>query len=69
MATKAGIENLKCIQYKLCMMWILVDGGMHIYRNDMSVIDNNCEPEAMNRKVITEYAIVQCANMQGWESC
>ncbi|KAL7447606.1 hypothetical protein ACHAXS_000007, partial [Conticribra weissflogii] len=47
---KTGIEALRGIRYKLCMMGIPIDGAMHIYGDNMSVINNASKPESVPKK-------------------
>ena len=50
MALKTGIELIKGMRYKLCMMGIPVEGHMHIRVDNMSVVNNTTEPESMLKK-------------------
>ncbi len=49
-ALRHGIENLRGICYKLCMMGILVDKPSYVYGDNMSVVTNVIRPESMLRK-------------------
>ncbi|KAL7458731.1 hypothetical protein ACHAXS_000432 [Conticribra weissflogii] len=49
-AMKKGVEALRGIHHKLCMMGIPIDGDTHIYGQSMSVIHNNTKPESVLKK-------------------
>ena len=49
-AMKHGVETLRGIRYKLCMMGMPLDGPSYIYGDNMSVINNTQKPESVLKK-------------------
>eukprot|EP00804_Cyclotella_cryptica_P013947 CCRYP_002465-RA/>CCRYP_002465-RA protein AED:0.03 eAED:0.04 QI:0/0/0/0.83/0.6/0.5/6/0/916 len=49
-AMKHGIENLRDIRYKLCMMGVPVKRASYLYGNNMSVVTNTSKPESTLKK-------------------
>ena len=49
-AMKHGVETLRGIRYKLCMMGVPLDGPSYIYGDNMSVINNTQKPESVLKK-------------------
>jgi regulator of RNase E activity RraA len=47
---KHGIENLRDICYKLCMMGVPIKGPSYVYGDNMSVVTNVSRPELTLRK-------------------
>ena len=47
---KHGIEELRGLRYKLCMMGVLVDCPTYVYGDNMSVIHNTQRPESTLKK-------------------
>jgi hypothetical protein len=49
-AMKHGMETLRGLQYKLCMMGVPLSGPLFIYCDNMSVIHNTQRPESVLKK-------------------
>ncbi|KAL7525901.1 hypothetical protein ACHAWF_001556 [Thalassiosira exigua] len=49
-AMKNGMECLRGIRYKLCMMGVPVEYPSYIFRDNMSVIHNTQKPESVLKK-------------------
>ncbi len=49
-ALRHGIENLRGIRYKLCMLGIAVDKPSYVYGDNMSVVTNVSRPELTLKK-------------------
>ena len=49
-AMKTGVEALRVIRYKLCMMGVPLTGPTYIYGDNMSVIYNTSRPELTLKK-------------------
>ncbi len=49
-AMKLGVEALRGIQYKLCMMGVPIAGPVYVYGNNMSVIHNTQHLESTLKK-------------------
>jgi hypothetical protein len=49
-AMKLGVEALRGIRYKLCMMGVPIAGPTYIYGDNMSVIHNNQRLESTLKK-------------------
>ena len=49
-AMKAGMEHLRVIKYKLCIMGVPLSGPSYIYGDNMSVIHNTQRPESTLKK-------------------
>ena len=49
-AMKTGVEALRGIRYKLCMVGVPLNGPTYIYINNMSVIYNTSRPELTLKK-------------------
>ena len=49
-AMKTGVEALRGIRYKLCMMGVSRTGPTYIYGDNMSVIYNTSRPESTLKK-------------------
>ena len=50
-AMKTGVEALRDIRYKLCMMFVLLTGPTYVYGDNMSFIYNTSRPElTLNKK-------------------
>ena len=49
-AIKVGMEMLRGLHYKLCMMGVAISGPTYIYGDNMSVIHNMQRPESTLRK-------------------
>ena len=47
---KTGVEALKGIRYKLCMMGVPLTGPTYVYGDNMSVIYNTSRPESTLKK-------------------
>jgi hypothetical protein len=47
---KLGVEVLRGIKYKLCMMGVPIAGPMYVYGDNMSVIHNTRHPESTLKK-------------------
>ena len=47
---KHGVETLRGLRYKLCMMGVPIDGPSYIYGDNISVITNTSKPESTLRK-------------------
>ena len=49
-ATKIGMESLRGLHYKLCMMGVGISGPLYIYGDNTLVIHNTQRPESMLKK-------------------
>eukprot|EP00804_Cyclotella_cryptica_P030528 CCRYP_020632-RA/>CCRYP_020632-RA protein AED:0.45 eAED:0.45 QI:0/0/0/1/0/0/2/0/83 len=49
-ALKHGMERLRGLRYKLCMMGVSISGPYYIYGDNMSVIHNTQQPESTLKK-------------------
>ncbi len=49
-ALRHGIENLRGICYKLCMMGVSIKGPSYVYIDNMSVVTNVSRPESTLKK-------------------
>ena len=49
-AMKIGMESLRGLCYKLCMVGVGISGPSYIYGDDMLVIHNTQRPESMLKK-------------------
>jgi hypothetical protein len=49
-AMKHGIETLRGLRYKLCMMGVLLTGPSFIYRDNKSQVTNSSRPESTLKK-------------------
>ena len=49
-ALKIGMESLRGLCYKLCMMGVGISGPSYIYGDNMLVIHNTQRPESMLKK-------------------
>ena len=49
-AMKHGVETLRRLRYKLCMMGVPIDGPTYIFGDNMSVIFNKSWPESQWKK-------------------
>lgn len=52
-AMKHGIENLRVICYKLCMMGVPINGPSYVSGDNMLVVTNASRPESTLRKKLT----------------
>jgi hypothetical protein len=63
---KLGMEVLRGIRYKLCMMYVPIAGPTYIYSDNMSVIHNTQQPESILKKknlFIYYHAVCKAAAM------
>ena len=65
-AMKHGIEKLRGLRYKFCMMGILT-GPSFIYGNNKSQLTNSTKPEStLKKKCTTLSATIQFKNLLPW---
>ena len=64
---KTGVEALRGIRYKLCMMGVPLTGPTYIYGDNISVIYNTSRPESTQKKKSNSifYHVVQEAVASG----
>eukprot|EP00804_Cyclotella_cryptica_P022283 CCRYP_018121-RA/>CCRYP_018121-RA protein AED:0.43 eAED:0.43 QI:0/-1/0/1/-1/0/1/0/103 len=58
-----GIENLRDICYKLCMMGVPVKGPSYVYGDNMSVVTNVSKPELTLSNSICYHAVREALAM------
>jgi hypothetical protein len=59
-AVKLGVETLRGIRYKLCMMGVPIAGPTYVYGNSMSIIHNTQQPESTLKKKNLSICYLPC---------
>ena len=67
-ATKHGIEKLRGLRYKLCMMGIPLTGPSYIYGDNKSQVTNSTRPESTLKKKCNSICYHVFENQLQWKN-